>query len=106
MKKYNEFVEKLFWLMIIINPFLDAATGIYKTFFEKEDTSFSLSPSLIIRFLFLSLLVIYLFTTKNRKAILTLIPIGIAAVASVGVEIVLNMDSPLWKTHVYCQIRI
>lgn len=101
MKKYNEFVEKLFWLMIIINPFLDAATGIYKTFFEKEDTSFSLSPSLIIRFLFLSLLVIYLFTTKNRKAILTLIPIGIAAVASVGVEIVLNMDFSIMEDAMY-----
>ncbi len=101
MKKYNAFVEKLFWLMIIINPFLDAATGIYKTFFEKEDATFSLSPSLIIRLLFLLLLVIYLFTTKNRKAILTLIPIGIAAVASVGVEVVLKMEFSIIEDMMY-----
>ena len=101
MKKYNAFVEKLFWLMIIINPFLDAATGIYKTFFEKEDAAFSLSPSLIIRFIFLSLLIVYIFSTKNKKAIFTLIPIGIAAVASVGVEIVLNMDFSIMEDAMY-----
>jgi len=94
-------VEKLFWLMIIINPFLDAATGIYKTFFEKEDASFSFSPSLIIRLVFLLLLTVYLFATKNRKAILTLIPIGIAAIASVGVEIILKMEFSVMEDIMY-----
>ncbi len=101
MKKYNKFIEKLFWTMIIVNPFLDALTGIYKTFFEKKGALISISPSLVVRLVFLSLLVIYLFTSKNKKAIFTLIPIGIAGVASVGVEILLKMEFSIIQDAMY-----
>lgn len=101
MKKYNAFIEKIFWLMMIINPFLDAATGIFKTFFEEEDSELLLSPSLIIRFVFLALLAVYVLINKDRKAIFTLIPIAIAAVASVAVEYISGIEFSVFQDASY-----
>ena len=86
-------LEKLFWIYLFINPVLDIVNGFFISNNLKVgilDVEFvstlGVTPSLIIRMLFLLVFVLYIFLVRDRESILTAIPIGLAWVLSVVSE--------------------
>ena len=86
-------LEKLFWVYLFINPVLDIVNG----FFIRNNmqvgildvefvSTLGVTPSLIIRMLFLVVFVLYIFLVNDRYSILTAIPIGLAWVMSIVSE--------------------
>ena len=82
-------LEKLFWLYLFINPILDIVNGFFISSSMKIgilDVEFvstlGVTPSLVIRMLFLLVFVLYIFTVRDTYSIFTAIPIGLAWVLS------------------------
>ena len=86
-------LEKLFWVYLFINPVLDIVNGFFISnnmqvgILDVEFVStLGVTPSLIIRMLFLVVFVLYIFLVNDRYSILTAIPIGLAWVMSIVSE--------------------
>lgn len=86
-------LEKLFWIYLFINPILDIVNGFFISnnmqvgILDVEFVStLGVTPSLIIRMLFLVVFVLYIFLVNDRYSILTAIPIGLAWVLSIVSE--------------------
>ena len=87
-------LEKLFWIYLFINPVLDIINGFFIStnlkigILDVEYVStLGVTPSLVIRMLFLVVFVLYIFLVRDRKSILTAIPIGLAWVLSLVSEL-------------------
>ena len=85
-------LERFFLLLLFINPFIDILNGLYIYMAETLSRStfnnfyFQLTPVLVLRMGFLVLFAAYLLMLRDKKAILTLIPIGAAWVLSLAGE--------------------
>ena len=87
-------MEKIFWIYLFINPILDIVNGFFISnsmevgILDVEFVStLGVTPSLVIRMLFLLVFVLYLFLIRDRYSILTAIPIGLAWVLSLISEL-------------------
>ena len=82
-------LEKLFWFYLFLNPVLDIINGFFISnalnvgILDVEFVStLGVTPSLVIRMLFLCVFIFYIFIVRNRNSILTAVPIGLAWVLS------------------------
>ncbi len=88
MQKTSGFIrilEKLFWIYLFINPILDIGNGFFINNVLKVGVldvefvaSLGVTPSLVVRMLFLVVFVLYILLVRDRNSILTAIPIGLA----------------------------
>lgn len=82
-------LEKFFWLFLFINPFLDILNGVYMkviaglNVLDVNTALSSVTPTLVVRMVVLLIFALYILMLKDTKAILTIIPIGIAWALSV-----------------------
>ena len=88
-------LEKVFWAYLFINPLLDIINGFYISLVSNVgilDVEFistlGVTPSLLIRMLFLVAFGLYLIIVRDKRAILTALPIGLAWVLSMVSEYV------------------
>ncbi len=86
-------LEKIFWAYLFINPILDIVNGLFISkvmtigILDVEFVStLGVTPSLVIRMLFLLLFVLYVFLVKDKYSILTAVPIALAWVLSIVSE--------------------
>jgi len=92
--KLTRALEKLFWLFLYLNPLLDILNGLFISnvmtvgILDVEFVStLGVTPSLVIRMLFLVVFVAYIFLVKDKYSILAAIPLGLAWVLSVVSEL-------------------
>ena len=84
-----KYLEKFFWLYMFISPVLDLLNGMFFYFvmgINTLDVEFampSVTPSLVVRMLVLLVFALYLLVVWDKKAILTLVPIGAVFALSV-----------------------
>jgi len=79
-------LERFFFIFLIINPFLDIFTGAYIHVGYKilgERLTDLITPTLIVRMVILLLFLFYILSLRDKKGILTLLPIGAAWLMSV-----------------------
>lgn len=89
MQKAAQKLEKLFFAFLLINPLLDVLSGAYIMLIEVLTGSsvsqfdMPMTPSLLIRMFFLLLFALYALIVVDKKAILTMVGIGVAWALSV-----------------------
>lgn len=94
-------MEKILIAYIIINPLIDFATGLYikevlgATELDIVNAVFSSTPSLYIRLAMLLVFGIYLLLRREKIAIGTLVIMGVAFCASIGVLLLTGADLSL-----------
>lgn len=111
--KFKRLCGLCFWLMLLLSPFLDMVNGIF-TYIQAGGTGVGdmlstldltdeggLSPSLIIRMVFLALMLAYLFVCRHKKAIIMFVCIGVAWVLTVGFEFVRGVEFSLFADISY-----
>ncbi|MCL1816344.1 MAG: O-antigen ligase family protein [Clostridiales bacterium] len=79
-------IEKFFFTFLIVNPFLDIFTGAYIHVGYKilgERLTDLITPTLIVRMGVLLVFFYYILSLRDKKGILTLLPIGVAWLMSV-----------------------
>lgn len=98
MRKLTDKLEQFFWLFLFINPFLDIGNGLFIMFMENlydktwEQINLPFTPSLLIRMAVLALFGIYILAAWDKRALLTIVPIGITWALSV-------LGQYLWPTN-------
>ena len=81
-------LERFFWIFLFINPCLDTLNGFYLKEIAKIDmldvefATGSVTPTLVIRMVVLLVFAFYLLIIWDKRAILTVLPMGIAFVMS------------------------
>lgn len=85
LSKTTVLMEKLFWIFLFINPFLDIINGLYINLIMGVgilDVEFvstlGVTPSLLVRMLMLVIFALYVLLVRDVKSILTAVPIGLA----------------------------
>ena len=99
--------EWCFWLMLLISPFIDFINGVF-TYIQAGGQGIrdmlstldltdegGLSPSLIIRMLFLALMLVYLFACRHKRAIIMFACIGFSWLLTVGFEFIRGAEFSL-----------
>ena len=83
-------LEKIFWIYLFVNPVLDIVNGLFISTILNVGildvefvTTLGVTPSLVIRMVFLLVFVLYILAVRDRTSILTAIPIGLAWVLSI-----------------------
>ena len=91
--KLTGFLEKLFWLYLFINPLLDIFNGFYINLVGNVhvlDVEFistlGVTPSLIIRLIFLAIFALYILLERDWKNVIAACIIGLAWALSVVSE--------------------
>ncbi len=79
-------LERFFVLFLFINPVLDIVGGLYISWAETFSLP-NITPSLLVRMAMLALFAVYILVRRDGKAILSLLPVGIAWVLSVVGEV-------------------
>ena len=86
-------LEKLFWVFLFINPFLDIINGLYINLIMQVDildikfvSTLGVTPSLIVRMVMLVIFACYVLVVRDKKSILTALPIGAAWILSIVSE--------------------
>lgn len=99
-------MEKFFFLLLILNPLVDLAGGVYLRILtaeleygEKLDSI--VTPSLIIRMAVLLLFAAYVLMLRDRKIILTILPIGVAWLFTVAGEFLFAAEFSLLSDMQY-----
>ena len=98
MQKVTNKLEEFFWLFLFINPFLDIGNGLFIMLIENlydrtwEQINLAFTPSLLIRMTVLVLFGLYLLLSWDKRALLTIVPIGVVWVLSVAGQIFWPMD--------------
>lgn len=93
MQRNIKSLEDFFWKFLLINPLLDILNGVYIKIMQLtygelyRSANISITPSLVFRMAVLLLFVGYILLVKDKKAILTALPIGAAWVMSVISEL-------------------
>ncbi len=87
------YFEKLFWLFLFINPLLDIINGMYIMLVRNIGVldveyinTLGVTPSLVVRMIMLVFFALYILIIRDKKSILTAIPMGVAWVLSVVSE--------------------
>ena len=97
MQKSLKGLEKFFWLYLLFNPVLDIVNGLYiwmltrgyagmEALNYRELTNsggMTTTPALIVRMLVLVVMVVYVLLLRDRRSILTALPMGAAWAMSV-----------------------
>ena len=102
MQKVTNKLEEFFWLFLFINPFLDIGNGLFIMLMENlydrtwEQINLAFTPSLLIRMTVLVLFGLYLLLSWDKRALLTIVPIGVVWVLSVAGQIFWPMDQFWW----------
>lgn len=92
------FLEKLLVLYIIINPLIDFFTGLYikevlgASELDVANAEFSSTPGLYIRLAMLAVFGIYILLRREKIAVGTLVIMGLAFCASIGVLLLTGAD--------------
>ena len=96
MKKLSDsarIFEKIFWVFLFINPFLDIINGLYINLVQgvgvldvKTISTLGVTPSLLVRMMMLVVFAGYLLIVRDRKSILTALPMGLAWLMSMVAE--------------------
>lgn len=100
-------LEDFFWKFLLINPMLDVANGIYikvlQTIYGElyRSASISVTPSLVVRMAVLLLFVAYILLLKDKKTILSALPIGAAWALSVVSEFLIGAPVSLFTDVQY-----
>ncbi len=92
--KSAKIFEKIFWIFLFINPMLDIFNGMYIMLVrnigvldvEYIDT-LGVTPSLLVRMVMLVFFALYILMIRDKKSILTAIPIGLAWLMSMLSEL-------------------
>ncbi|MCM1149337.1 MAG: O-antigen ligase family protein [Butyricicoccus sp.] len=81
--KAAELLEKIFWIFLFVNPFLDIINGVYINLVMgvgvldvKFTNTLGVTPSLVARMVMLVAFALYILIVRDRKSILTALPIG------------------------------
>lgn len=105
--RLTETLEKIFWLFLFVNPFLDIISGLYIYYIRgiyildvRTISTLGMTPSLVVRMLMLVIFAAYVLLSRDRHAILSAIPIALSAVLSIvpeylftgGAEIFLDLQ--------------
>ena len=84
-QKLTRGLEQIFWVYLFFNPLLDIFNGFYYNvilgigiYDVRHLTSLGITPSLVIRLLFLIAFAAYVLLQKDKKSIFTILPIGLA----------------------------
>ncbi len=100
-------LEDFFWKFLLINPILDILNGFYihylTTVFGNvyEDSGLAVTPTLAFRMGVLVLFAVYLLRLRDRKAVLTVLPMGAAWVLSVVSELVIGQPMSIFTDVQY-----
>ena len=101
-------LEKLFWAFLFVNPFLDIINGIYINLVMGVDvldvkftSTLGVTPSLVVRMLMLVVFAVYILIVRDRKSILTALPIGAAWVLSMASEFLSRGSAQLFLDTQY-----
>lgn len=91
MTKVEDKFNKVLWIYLFLNPFLDIFSGgyiylQYGRMLKLNDATIGTTPSLYIRMAMLLFFVVYLLVLKNKKAVLTALPMIAAFLLSVFSE--------------------
>lgn len=91
--KFSLLLEKLFWIFLFINPLLDIINGMYISLIRQVEVldveyinTLGVTPSLVVRMIMLVLFALYILLVRDKKSILTALPIGAAWVLSIVSE--------------------
>ena len=91
--KSAKILEKVFWIFLFINPILDIVNGMYIMLVRNIGVldveyinTLGVTPSLLVRMVMLVLFALYVLAVRDKKSILTAIPIGLAWVLSIVSE--------------------
>lgn len=94
--KLTRLLERLFWLFLFVNPLLDIFNGFFISNVLSVgilDVEFvatlGVTPSLVIRMLFLVIFAVYIILVRDKYSVLTALPIGLSFVLSVVSEYLL-----------------
>ncbi len=86
-------LEKIFWVFLFVNPFLDIINGIYINLVMgvgvldvKFTNTLGVTPSLVARMLMLVAFALYILIVRDKKSILTALPIGVCWLLSMAGE--------------------
>lgn len=91
MKSLTAKMEKFFFLLLVINPFIDVLGGVWLYAGMREidhENLFltSITPSLILRMLVLLLFAAYVLLKRDRRSIAVILPMGAAWVLTIAGE--------------------
>lgn len=85
--------EKLFWIFLFVNPLLDIVNGMYIMLVRdigvldvEYINTLGVTPSLVVRMIMLVFFALYILVIRDKKSIMTAIPMGIAWALSVVSE--------------------
>lgn len=86
-------LEKTFWIFLFVNPFLDIINGVYINLVMgvgvldvKFTNTLGVTPSLVARMLMLVAFALYILIVRDKKSILTALPIGACWLLSMAGE--------------------
>jgi len=106
-------LEKVMWIYLFVNPFIDIFTGVYireildATELDVYTSTFSSTPGMYLRMLMLAVFTIYVLLKWDKKAIGTLVAMGAAWVMSIavlmlrGAELSLGTDIKYFVKYAY-----
>ena len=89
MPQASRSIERFFFTFLILNPVLDIFTGAYIHVASQivgEKMTDLLTPTLIVRMAVLLLMMFYILSLRDKRSILTLLPLGAAWLLSVAGE--------------------
>ena len=103
-----EKLEKLFWFFLFINPFLDIFNGLYINKVMNVDvldvkftSTLGVTPSLVVRMVMLIIFALYVLAARDKKSIMTALPIGLAWLMSMVSEYVSVHSVPVFLDTQY-----
>lgn len=86
-------LEKIFWVFLFVNPFLDIISGLYIYYIRgiyildvRTISTLGMTPSLVVRMLMLVVFAAYVLLLRDRHAIMSAVPIALSVVLSIGSE--------------------
>ena len=93
-EKRLRLLEKLFYIYLFVNPFIDMING-----FILNTFSVSFGISLILRMALLALMGLYILLRRDWRTVLLLIPVGLSAVLS------LIPQAIYWELHLFTEAQ-
>lgn len=111
--KITAILEKILWIYLFVNPFIDFATGFYicefvgATELDIQASAFGSTPGLYVRMFMLVLFTLYLLIKRDKPAIFTVLGMGLAWVASIailllrGTQLILGVDIKYFVKYCY-----
>ena len=121
MQKSLRGLEHFFWIYLLLNPILDIVNGLYIWMLTRgyagmdalnyrELTNaggLTTTPALVVRMVVLLIMVAYILMLRDKRAILTALPMGVAVgnVGFVGVPLDRRGQS-LVRCYIFCSLCV